>query len=91
MNLVNDTKYIFHDLVAMVAVRSHYLHLQTGKPENFIPEQLSLHTTVGIYDIQSDPPETVNLAGKPQSNDLQRNPMIQLIAWIQETNDPLLI
>jgi len=32
----------------------------------------------------------MNLAGKPQSNDLQCDTMIQLVTWIQETNDPLL-
>jgi hypothetical protein len=63
MNRTNDTKYIFHDLVAMVAVRSHYLHLQTGKPGSFVPEQLLLHTTVELYNLQGGPPETVNLSG----------------------------
>ncbi len=82
MNRTNDTKYIFHDLVAIVTVRSHHLHLQTGKPGSFVPEQPLLHTTVELYDLQSDPPETVNLAGKPQSNDLQRDPMIQLVTRI---------
>jgi len=77
MNRTNDTKYIFHDLVAMVAVRSHHLHLQNGKPGSFVPEQLLLHTTVELYNLH--PPETVNLANKPQSNVLQHNPMIQLV------------
>ena len=90
MNLENDTKYIFHDLIAMVAVRSHHLHLQTGKPGSFVPEHLLFHTTLELCDLQSNPPETMNLAGKPQSNDLQHDTMIQLITWIQETNDRLL-
>ena len=90
MNQTNDTRYIFHDLVAMVAVRSHHLHLQTGKSGSFVPDQLLLPTTVELYDLQSDLPETVYLTGKPQSNDLQRGLMIQFVPWIQETNDPLL-
>jgi len=90
MNRTNDTRYIFHDLVAMAAVRSHHLHLQTGKSGSFVPDQLLLQTTVELYNLQSDPPGTVNLTGKPQSNDLKGNPMIQLVPWIQETNDPLI-
>jgi len=82
MNRTNESKYIFHDLVAMVALRFHYLHFQTGKLGNFIPEQLLFHTTVELYDPQSHQLETVNLAGKPHSNNLQREPMIQLVTWI---------
>ena len=89
MNRTNDTKYIFHDLVAVVAGRSHRLRLETGKAGSFVQDQLLVHTTVELYDLQSDPPETVNLTGKPQSNDLKRDPVIQLVTWIQETNDPL--
>jgi len=90
MNRTNNTKYIFHDLVAMVAARSHHLRLETGKPGSFVQDQLFLPTTVELYDLQSEPPETVNLVGKPQSSDLKGNPMIQLVTMIQEMNDPLL-
>jgi len=63
MNRTNDTKYIFHDLVAMVAARSRHLRLETGKAGIFVQDQLLLHNTVELYNLQSDPPETVNLSG----------------------------
>jgi len=63
MNRTSDTKFIFLDLVARIAVQSYNLHLENGKSGSFVPEQLLHNITVELYDLQSGPPETVNLAG----------------------------
>ena len=43
-----------------------------------------------LYDLQSDPNEVDNLAGKPEYATIENNLRQRLLAWMQETSDPLL-
>jgi arylsulfatase A-like enzyme len=45
---------------------------------------------VELYDLEKDPTETVNLAGRPESTILEQTLRSRLRQWMEQTNDPLL-
>jgi N-sulfoglucosamine sulfohydrolase len=45
---------------------------------------------VELYDLQEDPCELINLAGKPDLADIQEELIAKLMQWRIETSDPLL-
>jgi arylsulfatase A-like enzyme len=45
---------------------------------------------VELFDLQDDPHEFNNLAGRESLRDVQERLLQQLLAWRQRTNDPLL-
>ncbi len=48
------------------------------------------HPDIELYDLESDPNETANLAGDPALSDIQAALDAKLWAWMEETGDPLL-
>lgn len=51
---------------------------------------LDPHPLVELYDLAADPWETDNLAGQPETADVQRELDARLWSWMRDTNDPLL-
>jgi hypothetical protein len=45
---------------------------------------------VELYDLAGDPWERTNLAGRPESAEIEAELRRRLYRWMQETNDPLL-
>jgi hypothetical protein len=45
---------------------------------------------VELYDLSADPGETHNLAGYPDTKDVEEKLKQELVAWMQKTNDPIL-
>lgn len=43
-----------------------------------------------LYDLEADPVERVNLSGKPEVAEIERTLRRRLLAWMEETDDPLL-
>jgi N-sulfoglucosamine sulfohydrolase len=46
---------------------------------------------VELYDLEADPLEKTNLAGRTDVRDVERALSEQLWSWMRETNDPLLM
>jgi arylsulfatase A-like enzyme len=45
---------------------------------------------IELYDLENDPTETVNLAGRPEVAGLEQTLLRRLRQWMAQTNDPLL-
>ncbi len=48
------------------------------------------HLYVELYDLQNDPVEKENLAGKPEFAEVENDLRQRLLAWMEATHDPLL-
>jgi hypothetical protein len=50
----------------------------------------TFHPLIELYDLERDPRETQNLAGRPEHAGLERRLLVQLSRWMHEIDDPLL-
>ena len=52
--------------------------------------QPSVHEPVELYNLQTDPDELTNLAGRPECAAVQAGLEAKVVTWMRETGDPLL-
>jgi len=66
--------------------------IQVGPIFRSDPSRYSRDRTsiVELYDLESDPLEVTNLAGRSEVADVERELSARLSSWMRETNDPLL-
>lgn len=55
-----------------------------------IPAISGVRQYVEFYDLAADPNERTNLAGQPESAEIERDLLRRLLRWMEETDDPIL-
>lgn len=62
----------------------------SGSAREVWDRYLGGHPAEELYDLEADPGETVNLAGRPDCEELRQSLAAELARWMTDTNDPLL-
>jgi N-sulfoglucosamine sulfohydrolase len=81
-----------HKLIANFSSAPAYMDSSQSWKRRSTPKQdpMDYHPPYELYDLATDPAELVDLAGKPDYADVERDLLARLGAWMRETDDPLL-